>query len=103
MGQQGVEDNYEMASAAALALACHPDQVFTASTGVIGQPMPMNVIVPGIEDAAKRLGTSESDGQDAAEAIMTTDTVCKTVACQFTAEDEIEVTLGGMSKGSGWR
>ncbi|MCR5377151.1 MAG: bifunctional glutamate N-acetyltransferase/amino-acid acetyltransferase ArgJ [Lachnospiraceae bacterium] len=101
MGKQGVEDNYEMASAAALALSCNPDQVFTASTGVIGQPMPMGVVVPGIEAAAKKLGINESDGQDAAEAIMTTDTVSKTVACQFTAEDDIEVTLGGMSKGSG--
>ena len=72
MGKQGVEDNYEMASAAALALSCNPDQVFTASTGVIGQPMPMGVVVPGIEAAAKKLGINESDGQDAAEAIMTT-------------------------------
>ncbi|MBR5712456.1 MAG: bifunctional glutamate N-acetyltransferase/amino-acid acetyltransferase ArgJ [Lachnospiraceae bacterium] len=101
MGAQGVADNAAMAEAAAKALYCKPEQVFTASTGVIGQPMPMNVIVPGIEAAVKALSVGDDGGQDAAEAIMTTDTVCKTVACQFTAEDDIEVTLGGMSKGSG--
>ena len=101
MGQQGVDDNLAMATAVAESLGIKPEQVFTASTGVIGQPMPMDVIVPGVKEAAGRLGDDLKDGQDAAEAIMTTDTISKTVACAFTAEDEIEVTLGGMSKGSG--
>ncbi len=101
MGQQGKDDNLAMANAVAEALSCSADQVFTASTGVIGQPMPMDIITKGIAVAAKELGTEEADGQKAAEAIMTTDTVSKTVACAFTAEDDIEVLLGGMSKGSG--
>ncbi len=101
MGAQGVSDDLAMATATAEALGCLPEQVFTASTGVIGQPMPMDVIAAGINQAAGILGCTEEDGQDAAEAIMTTDTVSKTVAVAFTAEDEIEVTLGGMSKGSG--
>jgi len=101
MGARGVEDDLAMATAAAEGLGCAAEEVFTASTGVIGQPMPMDVIREGIREACGALGESEQDGNDAAEAIMTTDTVCKTVACQFTAEDEIEVTLGGMSKGSG--
>ena len=101
MGQQGKDDNLAMANAVAEALSCSADQVFTASTGVIGQPMPMDIITKGIAAAAKELGSEEEDGQKAAEAIMTTDTVSKTVACAFTAEDDIEVLLGGMSKGSG--
>lgn len=100
MGEQGVKDNYEFASKTAELLYIKPEQVFTASTGVIGQPMPMDKIVPGIEEAVLMLNGSEQAGKDAAEAIMTTDTVSKTIACEMFI-GETRVLLGGMSKGSG--
>ncbi len=103
MGEQGVSDNYRMATATAAALGIEPEQVFTCSTGVIGQPLPMDVVEKGIGMAAEALADTEESGQMAAEAIMTTDTVSKTIACSFmTGEDnEIEILLGGMCKGSG--
>lgn len=102
MGQQGVDDNFRMAAKAAKELGITPGQVFTASTGIIGQPLPMDAVEKGIAMAAAELKAEEASGQAAAEAIMTTDTVCKTVACSFMdMDDEIEIHLGGMSKGSG--
>ncbi len=103
MGEQGVSDNYRMAAATAEALSIAPEQVFTCSTGVIGQPLPMDVVEKGIVMAAEALGDSEECGQMAAEAIMTTDTVSKTIACSFMVgeENETEILLGGMCKGSG--
>ena len=62
--------------------------------------MPMDKIVPGIEEAVSMLNGSEQAGKDAAEAIMTTDTVSKTIACEMFI-GETRVLLGGMSKGSG--
>ncbi len=102
MGQQGIDDNLQFATAVANALKLQPEEVYTASTGVIGQPMPMDVIRAGIKDCASKLSKDEQSGYDAAEAIMTTDTKRKTVACSFNIEDtDIEIHLGGMSKGSG--
>lgn len=100
MGEQGVKDNYEFAAKTAELLYIKPEQVFTASTGVIGQPMPMDKITTGIEEAVSMLNGSEQAGKDAAEAIMTTDTVSKTIACEMFI-GETRVLLGGMSKGSG--
>lgn len=102
MGQQGIDDNFRMAAKAAKELGITPEQVFTASTGIIGQPLPMDTVEKGIAQAAAELKAEEASGQAAAEAIMTTDTVCKTVACSFMdMDDEVEIHLGGMSKGSG--
>lgn len=100
MGEQGVKDNLAFASVTAGELGIKPEQVFTASTGVIGQPMPMEKIIPGIEAAVKALAATEQGGIDAAEAIMTTDTVSKTIACELFLGEK-RVLLGGMSKGSG--
>lgn len=100
MGEQGVKDNFAFAEAVAKELNLKPEQVFTASTGVIGQPMPMQVILPGIKEAAKALSDTNEGGKNASEAIMTTDTVSKTVACELTI-GETKVMIGGMSKGSG--
>ncbi len=100
MGQQGINDNHRMAVATAEALGVLPEQVFTASTGIIGQPLPMDTVEKGVRMAADALSDTEEGGQAAAEAIMTTDTVSKTIACSFMV-GETEILLGGMSKGSG--
>ena len=77
-----------------------PLQVLTASTGVIGKQLPMDVIKAGIETMVPMLSHSEAAGTLAAEAIMTTDTKKKEIAVQFELGGKT-VTIGGMSKGSG--
>lgn len=97
-GDRGMSDARAMAEETARLLGIPGESVLVASTGVIGQPMPMDRIIPGIGAAVAAL--SESGGQDAAEAIMTTDTELK----QHAAKVELggkEVTVGGMAKGSG--
>ncbi|MGB9904282.1 MAG: bifunctional glutamate N-acetyltransferase/amino-acid acetyltransferase ArgJ, partial [Desulfotomaculales bacterium] len=75
-----------------------PGQVLVASTGVIGQPLPMERVLPGIAAAAAAL--SRDGGPAAAEAILTTDTEPKEVAVRFTLGEK-EVRAGAIAKGSG--
>ena len=87
-----------MCSLAADALGVDENDVIVASTGVIGQPLPIEPIASGIE---KLKGTLSKDGgTSAAEAIMTTDTVKKQWAVE-TVLDGKKVTIGGIAKGSG--
>ena len=75
----GYEKAEKMCSLAADALGVDENDVIVASTGVIGQPLPIEPIASGIE---KLKGTLSKDGGiSAAEAIMTTDTVKKAVGC----------------------
>jgi glutamate N-acetyltransferase/amino-acid N-acetyltransferase len=97
-GAQGLQDARAMAQAAAAALGCAPSEVLVASTGVIGQPMPMQLVLPGIADAAEALDVNA--GSDAAEAIMTTDTFPKELAVTFAVGAQ-RYTVGGIAKGSG--
>ena len=102
MGEQGKKDNYEFAEAVAAELKIAPESLFVGSTGVIGQPMPMNVIKKAVPELVAALGDDEAAALNATEAIMTTDTVPKQCAASFMIEDEeIEIFVGGMSKGSG--
>lgn len=101
-GDPGERDNIQMAQWAADALQVSVDSVLTASTGVIGTPLPMAIIAQGITDAAGHLGDSTEAAAEAAEAILTTDTFAKEYAIRFTLpESGAVVTVGGMSKGSG--
>ncbi|MBI4429204.1 MAG: bifunctional glutamate N-acetyltransferase/amino-acid acetyltransferase ArgJ [Ignavibacteriales bacterium] len=97
-GERGLNDAWETVDVSARALGIPREQVMVASTGVIGQYLPMEKIVAGIEQLSGQL-TREGD-KDAAEAIMTTDTYSKEVAVQFTIGSSV-VTIGGMAKGSG--
>ena len=86
------------AVAMAAALDCPPDEVFVASTGVIGQRLPVEKITGRVADLAAGL---RADGiEAAARAIMTTDTFPKGAAarCQI---DGVPVTIAGIAKGSG--
>ena len=74
------------------------DDVIIASTGVIGQPLPIEPIAAGMGPLVSAL--SVEGGVDAAEAIMTTDTVSKHCSVQFEVGGR-KVTIGGMGKGSG--
>jgi len=99
-GQQGKADALRMAEITASVLGCRFDQVLVASTGVIGQQLPMDKVEKGIHMAAASL--SETGGEDAARAIMTTDTVPKLVARQgvFAGSSKL-FAVGGIAKGAG--
>ncbi len=99
-GTEGYGYCEETAKAAAKLLNLDPLQVLTASTGVIGKQLPMDVMKTGIETMVPMLSHSEAAGTLAAEAIMTTDTKKKEIAVQFELGGKT-VTIGGMSKGSG--
>ena len=97
-GKQGIKDAEEMAALTAKALNIKPNLVCIASTGVIGEPLPMEKIRKGISDSA--LSLRRDGGRDAAEAIMTTDTFVKEKAVQIDFGGKA-VTIGGIAKGSG--
>jgi glutamate N-acetyltransferase / amino-acid N-acetyltransferase len=96
-GLKGLEDAYTMQALAAEALGIEAGEVAVASTGVIGEYLPMGKISRGIAAATVELGR---DGVGFAEAILTTDTRTKEVAVQVEIEGKT-VTVGGTAKGSG--
>lgn len=96
----GEEVNEAMAKEVSGVLEIPVRSVLTASTGVIGMQIPIDRARKGIADMKGTLSDSLESGNRAAKAIMTTDTVCKECAVEFTIQDKT-VTIGGMSKGSG--
>lgn len=98
MGKQGLKTAKEMARIAAESLQIKTEDVIVASTGLIGVPLPVELLSQGIKEAGSIL-TCEG-GTDAAEAIMTTDLIKKEVACQLEIGGKT-VTIGAMAKGSG--
>jgi glutamate N-acetyltransferase/amino-acid N-acetyltransferase len=93
-GAQGELDAIATAERAAGLLGLAPEQVLVLSTGVIGAPMPMDRVLAGVDAAAAAL--SPHGGEEAAEAILTTDTHAKTAVAHGGG-----FTVGGMAKGSG--
>ncbi len=96
-GDRGLQDAREMAECTADALGIPPHQILVVSTGVIGVPLPMEALRRGIPLAAWSLSRS---GEEAAEAILTTDAFPKTSAV-VTTLGGVPVTVGGMAKGAG--
>ena len=94
----GVEVAEAMCKLIADELKISPKDVVVASTGVIGQPLDITPIKNGIPQLVKEL--SKDGGDNAAEGIMTTDTVKKQVAVQFEIGGKT-CTIGAMAKGSG--
>lgn len=94
----GVEKAEKMCSLAADALGVDSNDVIVASTGVIGQVLPIEPIEKGV--AMMKGNLSKEGGTDAAESIMTTDTVKKEMAMEMTLGRKT-VTVGGIAKGSG--
>ena len=94
----GIEIAEEMSALAASALGISADDVVVASTGVIGQPLSIDPIAAGLPELVA--GLSETGSGTAAEGIMTTDTVRKEVAVEFTLGGKT-CRLGGIAKGSG--
>lgn len=97
-GAQGMKDAVEMTELTAFGLNLKASSVYVCSTGVIGTPMPMERIRPKIIELANNLGTATIN--DAAAAIMTTDTFPKIVSKRIKIDNKM-VTLAGICKGAG--
>jgi glutamate N-acetyltransferase / amino-acid N-acetyltransferase len=93
-GAKGMADAEAMARAAADALGIEARHVLVSSTGIIGTPLPMDVILPAVPKLAKKL--SVAGGADAARGILTTDHRVKEAVIHGST-----FTLGGMAKGCG--
>ena len=99
-GEEGYGYCRETAAKTAELLHVSEDQILVASTGVIGRQLPMDKIKGGVEKMIPLLSDTKAAGTLAAESIMTTDTIKKETAIEFTLGGKT-VTIGAMSKGSG--
>lgn len=99
-GAEGLGYCADTAAEAAAALNIPKTAVLVASTGVIGKQLPIDKIKSGVTALSKVLGSSREDAKLAAEAIMTTDTKSKEVACTLELGGK-QVIVAGMCKGSG--
>ena len=97
-GDTGMRNAEQSCSWLARELACSPEQVLPFSTGVIGQQLPMDKMQAGISRIKDEL--SEDNWSSAAEGIMTTDTVAKTISKKIVIMGKA-VTINGIAKGSG--
>lgn len=98
MGNTGYRHAGEMVNLTAKSLGVSPEKILVASTGVIGDPLPIEKIKKGIPALVKKL--SRAGGMNATEAIMTTDIVPKTAAVEYKYGRE-SIRIGGIAKGSG--
>lgn len=94
----GEEKAFRMCELAANELGIKPEEVIVASTGVIGQTLPIEPVEKAVKPLVDTL--SYTGNEAAATAIMTTDTVKKEVAVEFMIGEKL-CKLGGMAKGSG--
>lgn len=97
-GSEGLENAYKMAEFTANALNIKKEDVLVASTGVIGEPLKINLIENNIDNLVS--GLSKKGHMAAREAIMTTDMIKKEITVSIQCGDK-EVIVGGMAKGSG--
>jgi len=97
-GELGLANARATCQSVAQALGCGPEQVLPFSTGVILEHLPMDRLQAGIGMAAGAVG--QADWLDAAQSIMTTDTLPKAASQRLTAGGHA-VTVSGISKGAG--
>lgn len=97
---EGMEYCKQSAKKAADKLGVGESSILLASTGVIGMQLPIDKICAGIESLSNSLEQSDKAANEAAKAIMTTDTVSKEVAIEFEISGKT-VKMGAMCKGSG--
>ncbi|MDB5307563.1 MAG: argJ [Gemmataceae bacterium] len=98
-GEQGLADARRMTELVAAELRCRPEQVLVASTGVIGRPLPMPVLEAGIPKATRAVTPGRAALDDAAHAILTTDTGIK-VSSRVLDLGGGAVTVTGFAKGA---
>ena len=94
----GIEIAQEMSNLLSKKINIEPNDVIVASTGVIGQPLDIEPIADGLDELVN--GLSYDGSINAAEAIMTTDTISKEIAVEFVIDGKI-CHIGGIAKGSG--
>ncbi|NBQ42611.1 MAG: bifunctional glutamate N-acetyltransferase/amino-acid acetyltransferase ArgJ [Mycobacteriaceae bacterium] len=105
-GPDGFADTHATAEAVAATLSnwgteTGPIEVAVCSTGLIGDRLPMDRVMAGVTDIVHELAGGLAGGDDAARAIMTTDTVPKQVALHHSPGSPENWTVGGMAKGAG--
>src|SRR5438876_4919091 len=98
-GQRGLDDARHMTAIGAEVLDCAAEQVLVCSTGVIGRHLPMPAVESGIRSAVHHLADSPQALNDAAHAILTTDTRIK-VATRAISLSGADVRLTGFAKGA---
>ena len=101
-GPGGFQDTHATAEAVAAALSdwgteTGPIEVAVCSTGLIGDRLPMDKVLAGVVEIVRQMAGGLGGGDEAAQAIMTTDTVPKQVALHHPDN----WTIGGMAKGAG--
>src|ERR1035438_6921945 len=99
-GKRGLKDAREMTALLAKQLHMPAEHVLVGSTGRIGVTMPMANVKRGILEAAQLLGNAPAQGDEACEAIMTSDTRPKQIAIEFKLGGKT-VRIGGICKGAG--
>jgi len=99
-GQTGIKDAIKMSQRTAKFLGVDPHEVLVASTGIIGEQMPMKNVIKGIAMTFKEFSATTSEGLDFTKAIMTTDTRPK-IACRRIKISNKKVTVAGTAKGAG--
>lgn len=97
-GKNGIIDAYKMAEMTGKKLNVDKKDVLVASTGVIGEPLKINLIEDNMDLLVN--GLSKKGNMAAREAIMTTDLIKKEITVSIRCDDK-EVIIGGMAKGSG--
>ncbi len=97
-GDAGAHDVLQTCNAVAAEIGCAPEQILVASTGVIGEPLPVQKIIAAIPPLAKV--TTDDAWQRAATAILTTDTFAKGATARAMIAG-MPVTINGFAKGSG--
>lgn len=97
-GDTGFNNAYAMTEKTAQCLSLKPKEVLVASTGIIGVPLPIDIVIPGIEKSCAQL--SYDGSEDAGDAILTTDTFKKKITVE-TIIDGKKIFISGMAKGSG--
>lgn len=110
-GERGLQTARDTAALVADAVGCRAREVLIASTGVIGQHLPLEPFSVGTKEALAQMATQDTresrevGGLSAARAIMTTDTHPKHASVSFSGDDlgypGVVFTVGGMAKGSG--
>ena len=97
-GERGLADSLSATASLAACLGLRAEEVLLCSTGVIGVPIPMEILLAGLDPLVAALGPE--GGGAAARAILTTDLVEKELALEASLGGRV-VRIGGMAKGSG--
>ncbi|GAA4024570.1 bifunctional glutamate N-acetyltransferase/amino-acid acetyltransferase ArgJ [Allokutzneria multivorans] len=95
-GPEGFQDTHATAEKVAEVLGCGAGEIAVCSTGLIGERIPMDALLPGVDTVSAALANTDEAGIDAATAVMTTDSVPK-----YAELSHQGFTVGGFAKGAG--